>query len=216
MQKLLVLFMLVVLIACKKEKRYHDEIETSYLPVSDTTDFIYEVRKFQLEMNNDFKNPETSPLTEKQRKTFTGLDFFSPDSLYRVTALLNRTPDAVPFLMPTTTSRTPEYKKYGIVEFKLFDKTYQLNIYQNQELKLDPEYRDDLFLLFTDKTNGNQTYGGGRYVNLSIPKTDTIVIDFNRAYNPYCAYNKKYSCPKVPSENHLALEVLAGVKSFKK
>ena len=76
------------------------------------------------------------------------------------------------------------------------------------------KYRDYLFLPFTDNTNGEQTYTGGRYIDLSIPDGDTIVVDFNKAYNPYCAYNKKYSCPIVPSVNNLDTEIRAGVKAF--
>jgi uncharacterized protein (DUF1684 family) len=65
-----------------------------------------------------------------------------------------------------------------------------------------------------DDTNGAETYAGGRYIDLAIPGGDSIVIDFNRAYNPYCAYNKKYSCPLVPKVNTLTTEIRAGVKAF--
>ena len=71
-----------------------------------------------------------------------------------------------------------------------------------------------MFLPFSDLTSGNETYGGGRYIDLEIPKGKTITIDFNQAYNPYCAYNPKYSCPIVPAENELLTNVNAGVKKF--
>ncbi|XLS28120.1 DUF1684 domain-containing protein [Flavobacteriaceae bacterium M23B6Z8] len=216
MRRIVLVLMIVGLLACKDRKRYHDEDQVSYLAVSDTTELVKEVLDFQKKMNEEFKDPETSPLSEKQRKRFQGLDFFVPNSDYRVEAVFIRTPDALPFLMPTTTSRTPEYRKYGYAKFNLLGNSYVLHIYQNQQLKLDPEYEDYLFLPFTDKTNGKQTYGGGRYISLSVPEGDTIIIDFNQAYNPYCAYNKKYSCPKVPSENNLEIEILAGVKAYKK
>ena len=77
-------------------------------------------------------------------------------------------------------------------------------------------YEDYLFLPFLDDTNGEESYGGGRYIDCRIPEGDTIEIDFNKAYNPYCAYNENYSCPIVPRENYLAIEVKAGVKVFKK
>ena len=77
------------------------------------------------------------------------------------------------------------------------------------------EYEDYLFLPFTDKTNGDSSYGGGRYLDLKLPEGDSIIIDFNQAYNPYCAYNDKYSCPVPPKSNNLDIEVLAGVKTFK-
>jgi uncharacterized protein (DUF1684 family) len=78
------------------------------------------------------------------------------------------------------------------------------------------EYRDYLFLPFADLTNGEETYGGGRYLDLTIPTGNTILLDFNKAYNPYCAYNPKYSCPLVPKQNRLDIPIIAGVKAFKK
>jgi uncharacterized protein (DUF1684 family) len=95
-------------------------------------------------------------------------------------------------------------------------KEYQLEVYQNKELMLQEEHKDYLFLPFTDKTNGEETYSGGRYIDLAIPEGDSITIDFNKAYNPYCAYNKKYSCPIVPNVNAMDTKVLAGVMDFKK
>ncbi|MFC4720829.1 DUF1684 domain-containing protein [Geojedonia litorea] len=178
-------------------------------PISGETDY-------QKEMNAKFKDASTSPLKDKDRKNFKGLNFFKFDSSYVVQATLKRTPNEQPFKMKTTTDRTPEYVKYGEVSFELKGELYQLNIYQNLEL-LDVEgYEDYLFLPFLDDTNGDETYGGGRYVEGRIPDGDTITIDFNTAYNPYCAYNEKYSCPIVPRENYLALKVEAGVKAFEK
>ena len=127
-----------------------------------------------------------------------------------------RTPKAVPFLMPTTTERKSEEVVYGIAKFLLNGKNHELEIYQNSELILEEGYEDYLFLPFTDMTNGTETYGGGRYLDLRIPEGDTIVLNFNKAYNPYCVYNKKYSCPLVPRQNYLKTRVEAGVKVFEK
>jgi hypothetical protein len=106
--------------------------------------------------------------------------------------------------------------KYGIVTFNLKRNAYRLNVYQNQDLMKKEGYEDYLFLPFLDDTNGEESYGGGRYIDLRIPEGDEVVIDFNKAYNPYCAYNEKYSCPIVPRENYLDLKVEAGVKAFQK
>lgn len=106
----------------------------------------------------------------------------------------------------------PEYRIYGMLEFILNDQKFELPVYQSKQLMATVEYRDYLFLPFPDLTNGNQTYPGGRYIELSIPKGDSIVIDFNQAYNPYCAYSARYSCPVVPAANHLEIEIPAGVK----
>lgn len=208
------LFAILLLTACKQKKKYHDEIEKEIASIQ--TDGTREILKFQMDLNEEFKNPETSPLPDKYRKDFETLDFFPPDTSYVIEATLVRTPDAIPFMMPTTTGRKSEEVVYGILHFILNGKERQLEVYQNQELLNEEGYEDYLFLPFTDLTNAEETYGGGRYIDLKVPKTDKITIDFNRAYNPYCAYNKKYSCPLVPSVNHLDTKVLAGVKDYTK
>ncbi|WP_072993997.1 DUF1684 domain-containing protein [Pseudozobellia thermophila] len=202
-----------IALACKQEKKYHDVVQKETLVVP--TDALQGVLDFQRELNEEFKNPETSPLPDRYRKNFEGLDFFAPDTSYVVRAKLVRTPDALPFLMPTTTDRKSREVVYGIAHFTLNGEDWQLEIYRNEELAQQEEYRDYLFLPFTDETNGRETYTGGRYIDLSIPQGDSITIDFNRAYNPYCAYNKKYSCPIVPSVNNLGTKVMAGVKAFR-
>lgn len=204
----------VFLLGCKQDKKYHDE-NKSVAIVTDN-DALKGILEFQNDLNSEFKNPETSPLPDRYRKDFETLDFFPADTNYVITAKFVRTPDAVPFLMPTTTDRKSKEVVYGIAHFTLNGKAQQLEIYQNEELMEEEGYEDYLFLPFTDLTNGEETYGGGRYLDLSIPDSDTIILDFNRAYNPYCTYNKKYSCPLVPSVNHLETEILAGVKDFKK
>jgi hypothetical protein len=172
--------------------------------------------EFQKEMNAEYKDASTSPLKDKDRRDFKGLEFFKVDSSYVVKAKFERTPEEAPFEMKTTTDRLPVYVKYGVVTFSLKGKEYQLNIYQNQDLKKKEGYVDYLFLPFLDDTNGEESYGGGRYIDLRIPEGDELTIDFNKAYNPYCAYNEKYSCPIVPRENYLETKVEAGVKVFKK
>ncbi|RIA09028.1 hypothetical protein OE09_0856 [Flavobacteriaceae bacterium MAR_2010_72] len=199
MKRLLVLLGLSVTLSCAQGKQ----------PITGETEF-------QKEMNAKFKDASTSPLKDKDRKTFKGLDFFTFDSSYVVMATLKRTPNEQPFKMKTTTDRLPEYVKYGEVRFELKGTAYELNIYQNLELLDEDGYEDYLFLPFLDDTNGEKTYGGGRYIEGRIPNGDTIQIDFNTAYNPYCVYNEKYSCPIVPRDNYLALKVEAGVKSFDK
>ena len=212
--KLVNLFFLLVLLGCNGEKKYHDLAEHNLEQVASKA--IEDILEFQRELNKEYKDPETSPLYDKDRKNFKGLDFFKPDTTFRVVAKFVRTPDALPFYMPTTTSRKSTEAVYGIAYFKINGKDYQLEIYQNQELMLQEKYRDYLFLPFSDKTNGNESYSGGRYIDLTIPEGDTILLDFNKAYNPYCAYNKKYSCPIVPKINTLDVAIRAGVKAFKK
>ena len=90
-----------------------------------------------------------------------------------------------------------------------------MTVCQSMELLEEEGYESYLCLPFLDETNGSETYGGGRYIDLNIPEGDSLELDFNRAYNPYCVYNKKYSCPLVPRQNYLKTKVRAGVKDFK-
>lgn len=171
---------------------------------------------FQKKLNAEFKDATTSPLHKKDRKAFKGLDFFKFDSAYIVKAAFKRTEKESVFEMKTNTTRTPEYVKYGELYFDLHGRRFLLNIYQNIELIKTEGYEDYLFLPFSDETNGVETYGGGRYIDAAIPEGDSLTIDFNKAYNPYCAYNEKYSCPIVPRQNYLNTRIEAGVKMFKK
>ncbi|HPH45826.1 MAG TPA: DUF1684 domain-containing protein [Chryseolinea sp.] len=171
------------------------------------------IEEFQKELNKEYKDKVKSPLDPKVRKHFKGHEFFQADLKYRVTATLRITEPAPFFKMKTSSMATPEYRVFGVVEFVLDGTTFKLPVYQSKKLMATDTYRDYLFFPFTDLTNGTLTYPGGRYIELSIPKEGSeIVIDFNQAYNPYCAYSTRYSCPVVPAENHLDIEILAGVK----
>ncbi len=213
MRQILIL-MAFFIFSCKGEKKYHDTNKRTADTVG--SDKIADIIRFQNELNAEFKDPETSPLPDRFRMDFESLDFFSIDTNYIITAAFTRTPDALPFSMPTNTERKSTEVLYGVAKFSMDGKEHELEIYQTPELITQEKYRDYLFLPFTDATNGTETYGGGRYLDLKIPNRNTIVLNFNKAYNPYCAYNKKYSCPLVPSVNHLDTKVYAGVKAFDK
>ncbi|HSD08954.1 DUF1684 domain-containing protein [Flavobacterium sp.] len=172
------------------------------------------VEKFQKELNAEYADAKTSPLTTEDLAKFKSLDFYSINEKAFVVAQFIRTENEKPFEMKTSTARRPIYIKYGEAHFKLEGKEFKLNIYRNIELSKKEEYKDYLFLPFSDLTSGKESYIGGKYIDLKIPSGNTIVIDFNLSYNPYCAYNHKYSCPKVPLENDLAIEIKAGVKKF--
>ena len=199
MKSFLAVLILISTLSCAQEKK----------PITGDTEF-------QRELNAEYKDATSSPLKDKDRKHFEGLDFFKFDSTYIVKANLKRTPDTEWFDMKTTTSRVSPERIYGILTFELKGQTYSLNVYQGKDIMKREGFEDYLFLPFLDDTNGEESYGGGRYIDLRIPEGDTIEIDFNKAYNPYCAYNEKYSCPIVPRVNYLALSVRAGVKAFKK
>ena len=172
------------------------------------------VEKFQNELNAEYADAKTSPLLPEDLKTFQTLDFYPANEKFYVVAKFIRTENEQPFEMKTSTDRKPVYVKYGEAHFSIDGQAFQLNIYRNIELSKKEQYKDYLFLPFSDLTCGNESYIGGKYIDMKIPQGDTIVIDFNTSYNPYCAYSHKYSCPKVPLENDLKIAIRAGVKKF--
>jgi uncharacterized protein (DUF1684 family) len=172
------------------------------------------VEKFQNELNAEYADAKTSPLLPEDLKTFQTLDFYPANEKFYVVAKFIRTENEQPFEMKTSTDRKPVYVKYGEAYFSIDGQAFQLNIYRNIELSKKEQYKDYLFLPFSDLTCGNESYIGGKYIDMKIPQGDTIVIDFNASYNPYCAYSHKYSCPKVPLENDLKIAIRAGVKKF--
>lgn len=174
---------------------------------------------YQQKLNASFKDATSSPLKKKDIKVFKGLDFFPVDSNFIVTAKLTKIENAPIFKMATTTDRTPLYKEYGVLDFTINNRALQLTVYQSQEDLEDEQYKDYLFIPFTDETSGNESYGGGRYMDVmltDIKNDQTIQLNFNNTYNPYCAYNEKFSCPITPRKNHLDIEIKAGIKDFKK
>lgn len=171
-------------------------------------------QEFQNNLNKDFANKLKSPLHEKDLKVFKSLDFYPINQIFIVEAKFKKFENEKIFEMKTSTERKPKYLKYGELSFEINAIAYKLFVYQNQELVMKPGYEDYLFLPFSDLTCGKESYIGGRYIDMKIPKTESVIINFNKAYNPYCAYNHNYSCPIVPLENDLNTEILAGVKKF--
>ena len=160
---------------------------------------------------------------EEERSPLKGNDtaflrFFEPDKNYRVSAQFQLTPDTKTFYMPTSSGKTKLYRQYGLVHFKIGNKPCSLQVLQSQALIKDPKDKDDLFIPFTDETTYDETYGGGRY--LDIKTTDIVngkvTLDFNKCYNPYCAFAGGYNCPIPPTENRLKVAIRAGEKQFGK
>jgi uncharacterized protein len=145
--------------------------------------------------------------------------FFPIDETYRVKAKFERAKENNWFVIPTTGKERKFYRVYGTVSFTLQGTPLKLNLYQAQNLMADPEYKDYLLLLFTDETSGTDSYEGGRYLDFTVKdiKNNELLIDFNKAYNPYCAYEKdKYNCPIPPKENALPVAIKAGEKTYSK
>lgn len=171
-------------------------------------------KEFQDNLNKEYADVNESPLTKEDLAVFKGLDFFPIDEKYIVLATFIKSKNEKIFQMKTSTTRLSQYKKYGELHFELEGKSFVLNVYQNIELIKKKDYEDYLFLPFSDVTNGKESYIGGRYIDMRIQKENIWTIDFNKAYNPYCAYNHNYSCPIVPLENDLEIAINAGVKKF--
>lgn len=177
-----------------------------------TSKEVMEVKKFQKELNAEYLNPKETPLRGDNFKNFKEHPFFPIDMKYRITAKFVKSKDTKPFDLPTSSGKTKSYQEYGKASFELDGKPYTLTLYQSLDLIKQKKYQDYLFLPFRDATNEKETYGGGKYLDLKIPKGNTIVLDFNQSYHPYCAYNAyDYNCPIVPEENKLPVEIRAGV-----
>jgi len=161
----------------------------------------------------DFLTDGHSPL---KKDDLQYLRFYDADSTYRVTATVELLSNQSTFVMPVFSGTGREYVKYALLKFALQGKPMELTIYKSLALASLPQYQDYLFLPFTDETNGTETYGGGRYMDMRLGeiKNGMMVIDFNKAYNPYCAFAAGYSCPKPPNENALQVPIKAGEKIY--
>lgn len=146
------------------------------------------------------------------------LQFYEPDSLYQVEGRFSKISDGTIFKFPTSNGKIKGYIKYGEVSFVLKGKSLKLNIYRSLALMQIPQYRDYLFIPLKDQTSGKETYGAGRYIDARLKdiKEGKMELDFNKLYNPYCAFSEGYSCPITPKENHLSIRIEAGEKVFLK
>ena len=145
------------------------------------------------------------------------IHFYDIDENYRVAASLERITDAKGFEMNTSSGMKKKYFQYALLTFKLHGSLLHLFVYQSASLLQQEKYKDYLFVPFGDATSGFESYGGGRYLEFYSAdiKNNQVVLDFNKAYNPYCAYNHNYSCPLPPAVNFLHTEIGAGEMAFK-
>jgi uncharacterized protein (DUF1684 family) len=173
------------------------------------------ISEFQAELNAEYKDASRSPLPAAAREKFTGLPFFPLNQEACVEARFTSDSTQAPFEMKTSNGRKPLYRKYGELHFVLNGSPQHLTVFQSLDLQQRQGYQDYLFVPFTDRTNGHSSYGGGRYLDLRTGqlKNGQLLLDFNRAYNPFCAYSSQYSCPVPPAENRLTVAIKAGVMS---
>lgn len=180
---------------------------------TDNGDFLSRIDSFQAELNHYYADSSSTPLLPEDWATFEALDFFDIDSDFNVVADFTRIVSE-PFGMQTSTDRKPIYEKYGEATFTLKGVECKLSLFESHSSREDSVWKHYLFLPYKDFTSGNKSYGGGRFIDVLMPKDGKVHIDFNTSYNPLCAYNHKYSCPIPPEENYLEVEILAGVKAW--
>jgi uncharacterized protein len=166
--------------------------------------------RFIAEQNEHYTNKETSPLDKKARKAFAGHCWYDVDLSYVVPAHFARITNGDTVVMKTSADTEKAYIKYAQLHFNLGRSHCHLMVYQSLTLREMEEFKNYLFIPFKDLTSGNETYGGGRYMDITIPEGDEIILNFNTAYNPYCAYADGYFCPVPPAENTLNVEIRAG------
>lgn len=165
---------------------------------------IIEQRKLKDEF---MKNAHQSPLTEKQKLTFKKLNYFPASDKYKFHVALKEFAQQTPIKMMTSKGDVQDYIKYAYIEFQVDSVDCMLTVYMDDQ-------SDYLFVPFKDKTTGKDTYSAGRYIELEKIEEQQFLLDFNTAYNPYCAYNDRWVCPLTPFENTLQVEISAGEKIF--
>lgn len=152
-----------------------------------------------------FKNHPQSPLTREQRRAFAGLKYFAENAALRLEVSVAEFNPKESIAMQTTTGETRQYQRFGRFEFEAEGRPAALTIYLTEH---------GYFLPFVDALAGKETYGAGRYVEPEPLGDGKFLVDFNLAYNPYCAYDDRYSCPLTPFENRLAVPIRAGEKNY--
>jgi hypothetical protein len=198
MYKSLILFLVFSFLGCASNKNtYQSSMKT-----------------FRDEYKKGFLNDPRSPLTKEDLHF---LDFYPIDQQWNLDCSCTKILGAKPFELPTYSGVTRTYIVHSDVSCLYKGQSIKFKLYKNITQPINPLYKNNLFLPFKDLTNGETTYGGGRYINLleSDIVDGKINIDFNKCYNPWCAYSDGYNCPIPPKENHFDIEVIAGERNYK-
>lgn len=172
--------------------------------------YIKTIETHRQERETFFKRGSESPLSKGDKRNFKGLNYYPANPDYRVNARLTPFQNQTIVKIPTSDNKEKTYTRFAYAEFELKDKMHKVLLLK----PTDSENPNDVFLAFTDSTSGDETYGGGRYVDLVTSSDSRIIIDFNKAYNPFCVFNDEYSCPFPPKENHLNVAIEAGEKNY--
>lgn len=165
--------------------------------------------RFRAEKDEFFRQSHESPFAHSGREGFTGLKYFDPDPAFHFDTKLNRYPDEASSMMTTSKGTRQLYNNIGRFDLLIAGQPVQVQAYQSAEGE-DP----DLFVPFRDATSGKESYGAARYLDMDVQHDDRYLVDFNYAYDPYCAYNDAFACPLPPHENWLKVAIRAGEKRY--
>jgi uncharacterized protein (DUF1684 family) len=160
---------------------------------------------FRAQKDEFFASHPESPLTPEQKQGFQGLNYFPENPDLRLEVAVEELAEQDEIQMQTTTGGVQDYIRYGKFKFQVDGQEAELTIYASQH---------GFFLPFADSLAGTETYGAGRYLEPEHLGNGTFLVDFNLAYNPYCAYNEAWTCPITPFENRLKVPIRAGEKTF--
>ncbi len=167
-----------------------------------------EIKIHRISKDRFYKEHPQSPLTPSQKERFERLEYFDYNPELVFTLELNRYDDPEVVTMETSDNRIRDYYRIGYFDFEVDGQPARLHVYQ------DTQNSDYYFIPFRDSTSGKETYGAGRYVEVEKLRDGRFLLDFNMAYNPYCAYNSRYSCPIPLAENTLKVPIKAGEKNY--
>ena len=180
-------------------------------PPIDESSYIQTIAAARAAKDADFKNTGESPVPENRKAEFLPLAYFPIDPAYSVTAILKPSNDRTTIQMPTSIGAERQMRRVGTLEFSLKGQRLKLSAF----VEVGAPNVDRLFVPFTDLTSGTETYPAGRYLDLDRNATGIYVIDFNRAYHPYCYYNPTFDCPYPPAENRLNIPIRSGERMKK-
>ena len=174
-----------------------------------STGWLKELEERRKEKDDFFATQHESPIPHGERKGFRGLKYFPPDRKFTINTKLQRYEKPEIIQMATSAGTAQRFYRIGYFEFEISTDKVRVQAYQSAERK-----GDEIFIPFRDKTSGKDSYDSGRYLDFHSSKDDEYLIDFNFAYNPFCAYSDEYVCPFPPNENWLDVEIRAGERKY--
>jgi uncharacterized protein len=192
--------------------RYILALLVSYMSCSAQASCLDSLAQHRSQIESDYLKSDDSPFDKELQAGFSGFSYFAGASTFCVAASFEPSADSKVFAMPSFNGKTLPFRKYGVFHFELGGTQRSLSAYQRMDLPNDQ--RQWVLVPFRDMTTGHETYGGGRYLQVDLPLPARLTLDFNRAFNPLCAYKAVYTCPIPPAENWLKMRIAAGEKTY--